>query len=129
MTTPNLDELSRRIEQVIKEHLAASERAVTSAIARAFASSPPRSTATRKAALPAGGGRRRRPSTEIAALGERLYGAVCARPGETMAVLMVDIGMSARELNRPMNQLKRLGRIRSVGQRHQARYYPMAARP
>lgn len=58
---------------------------------------------------------------------ERLYRAVCAHPGETMAVLMVDAGASVRELNRPMNQLKASGRIRSVGSRNHTRYFPMAA--
>ena len=58
---------------------------------------------------------------------ERLYRAVCAHPGETMAVLMEHVGASARELNRPMNQLKDAGRIRSAGSRNHTRYFPMAA--
>jgi hypothetical protein len=73
-------------------------------------------------------GPRRRPSAEITALGERLYQAVCAKPGETMTVLAGDLGASARQLNRPMTQLKRLGRIRGIGQRHQTRYFPLPAK-
>ena len=68
-------------------------------------------------------GRRRGPA-EMAALGERLYEAVCAQPGETMSVLAPEIGKTPRELQRPMLALKRAGRVRSVGQRHQTRYYP-----
>ena len=35
-----------------------------------------------------------------------------------------DLGVSARELQRPMTQLREAGRVRSVGQRHLTRYYP-----
>jgi len=62
----------------------------------------------------------------MAALGERLYEAVRANPGEGMTVLMAEVGGTARDLNRPMMLLKRTGRVRSVGQRHQTRYFPMA---
>jgi hypothetical protein len=68
----------------------------------------------------------KRPSADIAALGERLYRAVCAKPGETMGVLAPMLGASWRELNRPMMQLRRAGRVRSVGARHMTRYFPMA---
>ncbi len=64
----------------------------------------------------------------MAALGERLHEAVCAQPGETMSVLGPALGKSRRELNRPMTALKRSGRVRSVGQRHQTRYYPSVVR-
>jgi hypothetical protein len=45
-----------------------------------------------------------------------------------MTVLAGDLGASARQLNRPMTQLKRLGRIRGIGQRHQTRYFPLPAK-
>jgi hypothetical protein len=64
----------------------------------------------------------------VAALSERLYDAVCAQPGETMAMLAPELGSSPRELHRPMAALKRAGRVRSAGQRHQTRYYPTVAR-
>ncbi len=41
-----------------------------------------------------------------------------------MAVLAPAVGATPRELHRPMATLKRDGRVRSVGQRHQTRYYP-----
>ncbi len=62
----------------------------------------------------------------MARLGERLYETVCAKPGETMAVLAADLGATPRELWRPMSQLKRDGRVRSVGARSFTRYFPMA---
>lgn len=127
MTTTHIEELGRRIEQVIREHLAASERAAASAMVRAFRTAS-REAGSGKVAPGKRDGPRRRPSAEIAALGERLYQAVCAKPGETMAVLAGDLGALARQLNRPMTQLKRVGRIRSVGQRHLTRYFPLPAK-
>lgn len=127
MTTTHVEELGRRIEQVIREHLAASERAAASAMVRAFRTGS-REARSGKVAPEQGDGPRRRPSAEIAALGERLYQAVCAKPGETMAVLAGEVRASARQLNRPMTQLRRLGRVRSVGQRHLTRYFPLPAR-
>lgn len=64
----------------------------------------------------------------MAALGQQFYQAVCERPGETMVVLAADIGSSPRELNRPVTILKRLGQVRSVGQRNLTRYFPLAAK-
>jgi hypothetical protein len=117
--------LSQQIEQLVREHIESARRAAGEAVERAFASSPssqrsPSSGTRRRAA-----GRRRAPD-EISALGEKLYGAVVAEPGETMAVLAPVVGAAPRELHRPMATLKRDGRVRSVGQRHQTRYYPTA---
>jgi hypothetical protein len=55
-----------------------------------------------------------------------VYRAVCAKPGETMAVLAPMVGASAREVHRPMTLLRRAGRVRAVGTRHTTRYFPMA---
>ena len=122
MTHPN-ETLSKQIEDVVREHMEASRRAAADAVQRAFssASSSPRSKTARPTTRANG---RRRPPTEVAALGERLYEAVCAQPGETMSVLAAELGMTPRELHRPMAVLKRAGRVRSVGARHQTRYFP-----
>lgn len=122
--TTTIDQLSKRIEQVIQEHLAASQKAATDTIARTFGLAAAGARRDRLAPRPTG--LRRRPRSEIAALSEQFYRAVCAKPGETMAVLAADIGSSPRELNRPMTQLKSLGQVRSVGQRHLTKYFPMA---
>jgi hypothetical protein len=42
-----------------------------------------------------------------------------------MALLAREVGATAEELYRPMTNLKRAGRIRSVGQRHATRYFPL----
>ena len=47
---------------------------------------------------------------------------------ETMLVLSEDVGATARQLERPMTQLKQAGRLRSAGQRQFTRYFPMAVR-
>jgi|SRR5579859_4214597 len=123
MTNTNVD-LGERIERLVQEHIAASRKAAQEAIERAFASTaklPVR--AAPKAQRRVG---TRRASADIAALGERLYRAVCAKPGETMAVLAPIVGASARELNRSTTLLRKAGRVRSVGARHMTRYFPMA---
>jgi len=56
---------------------------------------------------------------------DRLYQAVCTKPGESKAVLAAAVGVSARELDRPMNHLKKAARVRSVGERHLTRYFPL----
>lgn len=61
----------------------------------------------------------------LAALGERFYSAVCATPGETMAFLATQLGTTARHLERPVAQLERAGRVRSVGERSHTRYFPL----
>ena len=124
MTNTNVD-LCERIERLVQEHIAASRKAAQEAIERAFASSAkPPVRAVPKAQRRAG---TKRPSVDIAALGECLYRSVCAKPGETMAMLAPIVGASARELNRPMTLLRRAGRVRSVGARHMTRYFPMAS--
>ena len=65
----------------------------------------------------------------MSALSERLYAAICAHPGAAMCVLAAEVGATARELNRPATQLRRAGRVRSVGQRQSTRYFPMATKP
>ena len=125
--TTSVQELGERIERLVQEHMAASRRAAQDAVERAFASATglPAKTRARRQAKSSVGGKRRAPA-EIAALAERLYQAVCTKPGETMTVLMGDVGASARELSRPVALLKRTGRVRTAGARNHMRYFPMA---
>jgi hypothetical protein len=119
-TTSHRD-LDQRIEQLVREHIASIQRSARDALERAFGSATPR-----RGRVPqgTGGAGKRRAPTEVSALGERLYRAVCARPGEGIGVLAREIGASARELHRPMALLKKSGRVRSVGQRSLTRYFP-----
>jgi hypothetical protein len=120
--------LDQRIEQLVREHIAAVHRSAREAMERAFTG--PGGVTARRAAQPAAagttvarGGKRRR-SAEVSELGERLYRAVWAHLGEGLAAMAGELGASARELHRPMALLKQAGRVRSVGQRHQTRYLP-----
>jgi hypothetical protein len=129
MKTPNLDELSSRIEQLVQEHLVACRTAAQVAVQRAF-STAMAAPGMAKVASPAGKERRparRRNLAELAALGEKLHAAVCAAPGESMATLSARVGVCARDLHRPMALLKRSGRVSHVGARGLARYFPLAA--
>jgi hypothetical protein len=124
--TNSAQDLCQRIEQLIQEHLAASRVLAQQAVARGFAeaSRPPFGPARRTKISPG----KKRPSADIAALGEQPHRAVCARPGETMTVLGADVGASARELHRSVTLLRRAKRVRSVGTRHLTRYFPLAAK-
>jgi hypothetical protein len=123
--THSAQDLGQRIEQLIQEHFTASRLAAAEAVARGFGAAASKPSIQRgRASKPSPG--RKRPSADIAALGERFYEALCARPGETMTVLSAEVGASARDLQRPVTLLRRAGKVRSVGTRQATRYYPMA---
>ena len=122
MTNHSLS-LGEQIENLVRDHIAACRASACDAVERAFAVADSRARPTGPTRTSRIG--RRRASAEVAALSERLYEAVRARPGEVMAVLAPVVGASPRELGRPMAVLKAAGRVRSVGQRHMTRYFPM----
>lgn len=126
MTTKTIEHLQNQIEQLVREHLAAHRMAVTAAVNRAFAATiaPAASAAPRGLRRTPG---RRRPPTEVSGLAEQLYAAVRANPGELMVVFAAQLGQTVRALNRPMEHLKRAGRVRSAGERGHTRYFPMAS--
>ena len=45
-----------------------------------------------------------------------------------MAVLAEEVGLPLRNLQRPMSKLRAEGRVRCVGERGLARYFPAAGR-
>ena len=121
MTTKTIEHLQSEIEELVREHLAAQRSAATAAVERAFASA----TAPSSTRAPRRATSRRRPPTEVAGLAEQLYAAVRTNPGESMITFARQLGQTPRALNRPMLQLKTSGRVRSAGQRHLTRYFPM----
>lgn len=127
MTKQN-DDLIEEIEELVREHLDATRRAAAAAVERAFSLSPATPRVHAKSGTTPRAPHGRRSAAELSALGERLLEAVCAHPGETMAVLAPKLGKTPRELQRPMAVLKRAERVRSVGQRHLTRYFPTVAR-
>ena len=129
MTNTNEDLVSR-IEALVAEHIASSRKAAQEAIERAFAAAAsmraePRRTKSLGARSSERRSKKRRPSAELEALGEQFYRTLCARPGETMTVLAVEVGVSARELHRAVARLKQAGRVRTVGERSSTRYFPL----
>jgi hypothetical protein len=124
-------DLCNRIEHLVEEYISATRAAAQAALNRAFATSttatvkPSRSTTAGPTSSRSRTGARRA-ADEIGALSERLYEAVCRKPGERMSVIAPVVGATARELNRPMRRLKQSGRVRSVGKRYATRYFPMA---
>jgi len=123
-TKTNTD-LGQRIEDMVREHVAASRKAAQDAVERAFASAAAAPTRAARRRTPSQG-QKRRASADLVALGDRFYETVCAKPGETMTVLAANVGASARELHRSVTLLRRAGRVRSVGNRSLTRYFPMA---
>ena len=126
-TSTSIQSLEGQIEVLVRAQMAGIRGAVVAAVDRALAASSvaarPPSRDRPRAQTPS----KRRAAGEIAALGERLLGEVTATPGETMATLSSRIGSTARELSRPAAQLKREGRLRSVGKRGHTTYFPATA--
>jgi hypothetical protein len=130
MTAIDITALEASVEALIQQQLAVYEAQLREALARTLSkarpSSPRRKDAKPKCARTRRASSERRPSEELDALAARLFSAVESAPGETMAVLAPGLGLSAKELERPAARLKKTGQIRSVGERSQMRYYPMA---
>jgi hypothetical protein len=130
MTTTSSVTLNRRIEQLVYEHIAACRRDAQQALERAFAvASTSRKTSSTggraaKGTSRATGQSGRRTRQELADMGDALYQAICAHPGETMAVLAHHLGVRTSELHLPMTKLRDTKRLRSAGQRHLTRYFP-----
>ena len=120
----NAQDLARQIEDLIADFLEGHRAAASAAVQRAFAGAPSvrRPAAPRKAPTEIAP---RRSVDEVTALSDRLYAAICAKPGEAMVVLAPGVGATPRALSLPANRLKRAGRIRTVGQRQATRYFPM----
>jgi len=125
MTTGmSAEQLARQIERLVEDFVSGGRAAATAAVERAF------STGRQNRRRPSQEGRReigpRRSSTEMEALAEKLYRAICEQPGEAMIVLAAKVGSTPRALQVPAKHLRAAGRIRSAGQRQFARYFPMA---
>jgi hypothetical protein len=123
----NTTDLAASIEQLVRTHISEIHRSTAAALERAFASTGAAAQPKQKQRTPRTKGDRRDPA-KVAELAERLHAAVCATPGETMGVLAERIGATVRELNRPMNNLRRSGKLRSAGVRNRTRYFPALSR-
>jgi len=119
-------DLESAIERLVHEHVTALHTAASAAVERAF--SKHKSGGVRIAPTTKRASGNRRAPDDVAALAEKLYAAVCANPGAAMPKLASLLDTSPRALNRPSIQLRRAGRLRSVGQRQATRYFPMTGK-
>jgi hypothetical protein len=122
------DELCRSIELLLQQHLRSCHREVAAAVERTFqtaavTATEPKSKA--KAAKPKREGGTRRTPAQVHALGERFYELLCTKPGSPMTVYAAELGVTPRELHRPVALLKRAKLVRSVGERQATRYFPL----
>lgn len=127
---PTTDSLEQKIEILVREHLRECEMAAAQAVRSAFDSVRGSSTQRRsrkRAKSPERRASKRvyRSAAELETIREQLYDAICAHPGETMAVIASSLGMKSSELWRPSTSLRDAGRVRSVGLRAGTRYFPM----
>jgi len=130
-TTP--DQLARSIGDLVAAYVDDARRSAHEALDEAFsaalarnrrATQKRRSTPDERTGAPS----RRRSADEISELEERLLALVCARPGESMTAFSEELGQSVRSLQRPMSKLRAEGRVRCVGERNMARYFPAVGR-
>ena len=126
-------ELAAAIEDLVDEYMAEVRRDAEVALQAAFARqsrgavAKPKKRPAALAATSTNGAPRRSPA-ELGTICERLYEQACAHPGESMTVFAEALGISVRDLNRPMSKLKADGRVRRVGERNLTRYFPAAGR-
>ena len=127
MKNPTRTNLGQQIEQLVQAHIAAVRAEAEAAVARAFAAVTSRQCAGAEKQQRPKAAPKRRSREELDALGTRLLELVTESPGATMSALAPKLGLSPRELHRPMSELKSSGYIRSVGQKNLTRYFPLAA--
>lgn len=117
-----------QIEQMVAAHVRALRQAAQGAVERAFAAASataPTVAPSRQRVVRAAG--KRRAKSELSALGERFFEVLSRKPGETMGVLSVEVGASPVELHRAVARLREAGRVRTIGERSQMRYFPLSA--
>jgi hypothetical protein len=120
-------------EQSMRKHIAGLEKAALEAVHRGVrralgttaAATPSKPRGRKKGLRKAAASKRaRRTPAELAALEEQLHAAICAQPGEGMAAYAAAVKSTSEKLNHPMRSLRSAKRIRSVGRKGRARYFP-----
>jgi DNA-binding NtrC family response regulator len=130
-TTP--DQLAQAIDSLVTSYVDEARRVAHAALDHAFANALSRTARSprprrRPDAEEAPTTGRRRSSAEIAEVKERLYAAVCSKAGESMTVFAEALGLPLHSLQRPMSRLRAEGKVRCVGERNMARYFPALGR-
>jgi hypothetical protein len=135
----NSELLEQRIDDLVHGVLASAREVALAAVAEAFARNETQlvdgGVRDGHASKNQNGQRRakrsRRPAQkrspeELAALGEKLCAAICEKPGETMTYYAAMVSSTPVKLGVPARRLAEEGRVRSIGDRNQRRYYPGA---
>lgn len=126
------EELARRIESLVAAYVSEAERVAQAALSHSFSNAHdrPGKKSTPASAKPSTPNSRqqssRRTPQQLADLADQLAARVVDQPGESMASFAKHMGVSVRDMHRPMTMLKDQGRVRSVGQRTLTRYFPAA---
>jgi len=132
MTNLDITTLEASVEALIQQQVAAYEAQLREALGRKFGGGVRKKKRTRSKSTPSGRRSRatgpRRTTEELEALGKRLLSAVESAPGETMTSLAASLGLTTAELARLAVQLKKTGRVKTVGERSRMRYYPLTPR-
>lgn len=133
MTSPKTSEqLAETIENLVADYVEEARRTAQVALERSFArhTAPTGRTPKKRAGQRAGTkpSVTRRSPDELAAVREQLYKLICAHPGESTTMFSDKMGVTVKDLHRPMAKLKAEGRIRSVGERNLTRYFPAVSR-
>lgn len=122
------DELCRSIEHLVHQHLRECQRQVAAVVERTFRTATATATEPKSKSNPAKprreSGARRTPA-QLHELGERFHELLCKQPGCAITVYCAELGVTPRELHRPVAMLKRAKRLRSVGERQAAKYFPL----
>lgn len=130
MTTIDITTLEASVDALIQQEVAKFEAQLRETLGRRLAGrvgasrKPKRRAGTAKRPTPAAP---RRTAEELEALAMQFLAAVEATPGEGMSTLAPQLGLTAKELERPVQRLKTAGRIKTVGERSRMRYYPVPA--
>lgn len=123
MSTPSHSaDLCARIERLVLEHIAASQKAATEALHRAFSSALPRAERRQRARPTA----HYRSKDALVALQDAIYQRLRENPGMGATELSAQLKTDARALSAPLAKLKKIGLIRNVGQRNATRYFPVS---
>jgi len=131
MTNLDITTLEASVEALIQQQVAAYEAQLREALGRKLAGGgskkrkPSKSQASVRQSRATGA---RRTPDQLEVLCERLLAAVESNAGETMVTIAARLGVTTAELARPAVQLKKAGRVKTVGERSRMRYYPMTSR-
>ncbi len=116
--------MEEKIEELIRTEMMGIRASVAAAVERGLSATSSARRQPEQYRARARARSKRRTDDEVTQLGERLFAAVNASPGQTMATLASETGATPRELRVPVVKLKQAGRLRLVGQRQYTKYFP-----